>query len=204
MRGILSRPTGRVGIFGVIVAMLVAIATSVPVAPAHATTSASLSISHMMQNKSQWCWNTAARVAVQYHKGSAMNQCDFHRKGKQASTCPNTPGSANDTIRAMKAYLSNGGAWAAGGLTSSRLVGEINSKRPVQAVWKYRNQTVGHMVTVHGYCSGCNGTTMVFVSNVDGKTGTSTTGAKRQTYTLAAFKSNNSFTNSGNIVGARK
>jgi hypothetical protein len=114
-----------------------------------------LPIPRYQQGENQWCWVAATQILVKYHLGKIEPQCQLHKWGKAASTCPNTPGNfGSEVTRALsKAGIRNTGTVVADTVRFSRIVTEIDASRPLlmRAGWKSTDKKTAHMIPIRGY-----------------------------------------------------
>lgn len=107
------------------------------------------------QDQNQWCWVAATQITVEYLTGAEHSQCQYHAWGKDASECPNEPGSfSTEMTRAMEA----GGLAASGRVTNgtvsfATIRAESDAGRPllVRAGWKATDKKTAHVLPLRGY-----------------------------------------------------
>lgn len=114
-----------------------------------------LPIQRYQQGQNQWCWVAATQILVRYHLGKIEPQCQLHKWGKDASTCPNTPGNfGSEVTRALsRAGIANTGSLVSDKVSFSRIVTEIDANRPLlmRAGWKSTDKKTAHMLPIRGY-----------------------------------------------------
>jgi len=62
------------------------------------------------QEQGNWCWAAGAKTIVQHERGTSSSECQFVKWGLPSSQCPNSAGTINQMIAAMRGGgLSNPG-----------------------------------------------------------------------------------------------
>ena len=173
-----------------------------PSQAAYADAGGYLAITNYQQNQSNWCWATAAEVAIKFLKGTVVSQCTLVHAEMGGSGCANVPATDGQELNLLLKYL--GGASVSNGyLSYSSLSSNINLNRPVLAHIQWQGGG-GHMVTMYWYENATNNGqasgTVVGYSNSDGAVGNGTN-ATTSSRTLSSFWNNSSFYQYSSFVG---
>ncbi len=157
-----------------------------------ATSTKYLSITRYEQNQTNWCWVAAAQTVIKFITGTEYSQCKVYDWGQTIGTgCANLSGTRTTEQTAVRIGTGHTPDWNADAIPGTKLVSEINAGHPIVVEIAY-SSTHHHMATVYGYCSGCNGTTTVSLSNIPSPVGTGKS-APISTVTLAYLASNSSY-----------
>ncbi|KMK91607.1 C39 family peptidase [Rossellomorea marisflavi] len=159
----------------------------------YAANSKSLGVKNYSQEKSNWCWATAAQIVSRYIGDGYHYQCTFVKKGKETSSCANTAGGFyGDMTKALRFGKVGTGIVGTNLVAYTTIRNEIDGGSPilVRAGWKSSNLNSGHMLIVYGYEVTSGGTKNVrFVYPNQSANDDDYTSSKRK-YSWAKLKEN--------------
>jgi len=173
--------------------------------PARADTTVAIAITHYEQNKSQWCWATAAEVVIRAEGGGTRTQCTYVKDAKGYSDshgCTNVTGTGTNIEYLINKYLGIGGHFVGDEtkLNWNQFVSDVNANRPSISIDR---MVAGgsHYVTDYKYkISGA--AYYVYYSNADAAVGTGAA-ATKEYRSLSNFHSNATFRNYDNMQNIR-
>lgn len=140
--------------WSLLLAMIIGLATLVPLAPAASAAPGSwyLNVNGQSQQKSNWCWAASGNsIAAFYGKNYSQNQfCNLAFGNALNAACPNNQASLANDQRAFRSIGISQGSYISGTLSFASLVTELSNNRPVMTRigWKRGG---GHMMDIIGY-----------------------------------------------------
>jgi hypothetical protein len=151
MRRVRTRRT-----WSLLLAMIIGLATLVPLAPAASAAPGSwyLNLTGQAQQKTNWCWAASGdSIAAYYGYNYSQNQfCNLAFGYSQNATCPNNQATLGNDQRAFGAIGISQGSYISGTLSFSTLVTELSNNRPVMTRIGWTSGG-GHMMDIIGYDS---------------------------------------------------
>ncbi|MGW6281667.1 papain-like cysteine protease family protein [Kribbella sp. NPDC055071] len=142
--------------WSLLMAMVIGLATLVPLAPQATAAPGSyyLSVTGQSQQKSNWCWAaTGNSIAAFYGRTYSQNQfCNLAFGNSQNATCPNNQATLANDQQAFRSIGISAGSYVSGTLSFSTLVTEIAAGRPVMTRIGWSSGG-GHMMDIIGYDS---------------------------------------------------